>query len=82
PLSMMSDVPPFYFRPTRNAYAILGSIPQTEFQPAPIAKRVKETPNAPWPVHAVITNSTYDGLLYNTDFIKKTLDVKSNHFDS
>ncbi len=46
------------------------------------AKRVKETPNATWPVHAVITNSTYDGLLYNTDFIKKTLDVKSIHFDS
>ena len=43
---------------------------------------MKETPNATWPVHAVITNSTYDGLLYNTDFIKKTLDVKSIHFDS
>ncbi len=36
----------------------------------------------PGRVHAVITNSTYDGLLYNTDFIKKTLDVKSIHFDS
>ena len=32
--------------------------------------------------YAVITNSTYDGLLYNTDFIKKTLDVKSIRFDS
>ena len=39
-------------------------------------------PNATWPVHAVITNSTYDGPLYNTDFIKNTLDVKSIHFDS
>ncbi|XNM58344.1 hypothetical protein ACLK1S_01225 [Escherichia coli] len=27
-------------------------------------------------VHAVITNSTYDGLLYNTDWIKQTLDVR------
>ena len=35
-----------------------------------------------WPVHAVITNSTYDGLLYNTDWIKQTLDVPSIHFDS
>ena len=34
------------------------------------------------PVHAVITNSTYDGLLYNTDYIKQTLEVPSIHFDS
>ena len=81
-LMMMSDITPIYFRPTRNAYGILGGIPQSEFQRATIAKRVKETPNATWPVHAVITNSTYDGLLYNTDFIKNTLDVKSIHFDS
>ncbi len=37
---------------------------------------------ATWPVHAVITNSTYDGLFYNTDWIKEHLDVKSIHFDS
>ncbi|XPE24529.1 hypothetical protein ACNKHM_06535 [Shigella sonnei] len=30
--------------------------------------------------HAVITNSTYDGLLYNTDWIKQTLDVPSIRF--
>lgn len=30
----------------------------------------------------MITNSTYDGLLYNTDWIKQTLDVPSIHFDS
>ena len=29
-----------------------------------------------------MTNSTYDGLFYNTNFIKQTLDVKSIHFDS
>ncbi len=45
-LMMMSDVTPIYFRPTRNAYGILGGIPQSEFQHATIAKRVKETPNA------------------------------------
>lgn len=27
-------------------------------------------------------NSTYDGLLYNTNWIKQTLDVPSIHFDS
>ncbi|ENJ5949258.1 lysine decarboxylase [Salmonella enterica] len=81
-LMMMSDVTPIYFRPTRNAYGILGGIPRSEFDKATIAARVKETPDASWPVHAVITNSTYDGLLYNTDYIKKNLDVKSIHFDS
>ncbi|HAD40692.1 MAG TPA: lysine decarboxylase LdcC, partial [Plesiomonas shigelloides] len=81
-LMMMSDVTPLYFRPTRNAYGILGGIPHSEFTRETIEQKIAETPNAEWPVHAVVTNSTYDGLLYNTDTIKKTLDVKSIHFDS
>lgn len=81
-LMMMSNVVPVYLRPTRNAYGILGGIPQSEFTRASIEEKVKNTPNATWPVHAVITNSTYDGLFYNTEYIKKTLDVKSIHFDS
>lgn len=81
-LMMMSNVIPIYLRPTRNAYGILGGIPQSEFKHETIEKRVKETPNATWPVHAEVTNSTYDGLFYNTGFIKNTLDVKSIHFDS
>ena len=81
-LMMMSNVIPIYLRPTRNAYGILGGIPQSEFKHETIEKRVKETPNATWPVHAVVTNSTYDDLFYNTGFIKNTLDVKSIHFDS
>ena len=81
-LMMMSNVIPIYLRPTRNAYGLLGGIPQSEFKHETIEKRVKETPNATWPVHAVVTNSTYDGLFYNTGFIKNTLDVKSIHFDS
>lgn len=81
-LMMMSNVIPIYLRPTRNAYGILGGIPQSEFKHETIEKRVKETPNATWPVHAVVTNSTYDGLFYNTGFIKNTLDVKSIHIDS
>ncbi|MGY0150131.1 lysine decarboxylase CadA [Edwardsiella tarda] len=81
-LMMMSDVTPIYFRPTRNAYGILGGIPKSEFARETIEERVKNTPNATWPVHAVVTNSTYDGLFYNAEYIKKTLDVKSIHFDS
>ncbi|ATF94073.1 lysine decarboxylase LdcC [Cedecea neteri] len=81
-LLMMTNLVPIWLKPTRNALGILGGIPQREFTRENIEKKVSETLNAQWPVHAVITNSTYDGLLYNTDFIKKTLDVPSIHFDS
>lgn len=81
-LIMMSDVIPVYLRPTRNAYGILGGIPKHEFTRENIEEKIKKTCGATWPVHAVVTNSTYDGLLYNTDFIKNNLDVKSIHFDS
>ena len=63
-LMMMSDVTPIYFRPTRNAYGILGGIPKSEFARETIEERVK------------------NGLFYNAEYIKKTLDVKSIHFDS
>lgn len=81
-LLMMSDITPIYFRPTRNAYGILGGIPQSEFSRDVIATKVAATPNAVMPNYAVVTNSTYDGLLYNTQFIKETLDTKFIHFDS
>jgi len=81
-LLMMSDVTPIYLRPTRNAFGILGGIPQSEFSHRAIQQKVNATPGASWPVHAVITNSTYDGLLYDTDYIKQNLEVNSIHFDS
>ncbi|MDM5101907.1 lysine decarboxylase CadA [Aeromonas salmonicida] len=81
-LMMMSDVTPIYFRPTRNAYGILGGIPQSEFSRETIAAKVAATPGAQAPHYAVITNSTYDGLLYNTGFIKESLDTPYIHFDS
>ncbi|MGE9553467.1 lysine decarboxylase LdcC [Erwinia amylovora] len=81
-LLMMSDIIPIWLKPTRNALGILGGIPKREFTRESIALKVAQTDRASWPVHAVITNSTYDGLLYNTQYIKETLDVPSIHFDS
>ncbi|MEN4980214.1 MAG: lysine decarboxylase LdcC [Erwinia billingiae] len=81
-LLMMSDIIPIWLKPTRNALGILGGIPKREFTKESIALKVAQTERATWPVHAVITNSTYDGLLYNTQYIKETLDVPSIHFDS
>lgn len=81
-LLMMSDIVPIWLKPTRNALGILGGIPRREFLRATIEEKVAATAGASWPVHAVITNSTYDGLLYNTNWIKQALDVPSIHFDS
>ncbi|WP_025822419.1 lysine decarboxylase [Shewanella marina] len=81
-LMMMSGVVPVYLRPTRNAYGILGGIPQSEFSADVIAKKITATPGASTPNYAVITNSTYDGLFYHTQFIKETLTTKYIHFDS
>lgn len=81
-LLMMSNIVPIWLKPTRNALGILGGIPKREFTRESIGLKVAQTENASWPVHAVITNSTYDGLLYNTQYIKETLDVPSIHFDS
>ncbi len=80
-LLMMSDIVPIYLRPLRNAYGILGGIPQRVY-PRKHRRPGAGDPECYWPVHAVITNSTYDGLLYNTDYIKQTLEVPSIHFDS
>ncbi|RWR00438.1 lysine decarboxylase LdcC [[Pantoea] beijingensis] len=81
-LLMMSDLIPIWLKPTRNPLGILGGIPKREFTQESIALKVAQTEKASWPVHAVITNSTYDGLLYNTQYIKEILDVPSIHFDS
>ncbi len=60
-LLMMNDVVPVWLKPTRNALGILGGIPRGEFTRDSIEEKVAATTQAQWPVHAVITNSTYDG---------------------
>lgn len=70
-LLMMSDVVPLWLSPTRNALGILGGIPRREFAHEAIENKIAAIPEAGWPVHAVITNSTYDGLLYNTNWISR-----------
>jgi lysine decarboxylase len=82
-LMMMVDVNPIYLKPTRNAYGIIGGIPRSEFSKDAIDKKIADSNIAVhWPDYAVITNSTYDGILYNTEAIHKDLDVKKLHFDA
>lgn len=81
-LLMMNNITPIYLKPTRNAYGIIGGIPQSEFSRDVIAEKVAAVEGATMPNYAVVTNSTYDGLLYNTQFIKESLGTQFIHFDS
>jgi arginine decarboxylase len=74
--------------PTRNRYGIIGPIPPDEMTPASIKAKIKDCPLAKGlkntkPVHAIITNSTYDGLCYHAAEVEDLLgkSVDSIHFD-
>lgn len=84
----MSNVTPIYFKPTRNAYGIIGTIPRSEFKKETIAEKVKNCPlikdKSIIPNIAIVTNSTYDGLIYNVNTIKDELaesNISHLHFD-
>lgn len=79
---------PVYFQPSRNGYGMIGLIPPKRFAKAHIDKLVADSPLAAGakssaPVHAVVTNPTYDGMLYNVDKVAEMLaaSVPRVHFD-
>jgi arginine decarboxylase len=84
----LSGAIPVYLVPTRNRYGIIGPIlPQTLSRNAvrtAIADNPLITPGMdPTPIHAVVTNSTYDGLTYNVTRVEQLLgeSVDRLHFD-
>jgi ornithine decarboxylase/lysine decarboxylase/arginine decarboxylase len=87
---IMTGAVPVFLKPTRNHYGIIGPIPQSEFEPATIQAKIAANPllkgvdaKSVKPRVLTLTQSTYDGVLYNTDTIKKMLDgyVANLHFD-
>ena len=87
---IMTGSVPVFLRPTRNHYGIIGPIPQSEFSPAAIRKKIAANPLLKGvdaatvkPRIMTLTQSTYDGVLYNTETIKQTLDgyIDTLHFD-
>jgi len=87
---IMTGAVPVFLRPTRNHYGIIGPIPQSEFSPAAIKKKIAANPllkgvdaKTVKPRILTLTQSTYDGVLYNTETIKHTLDgyIDTLHFD-
>ncbi|MDR0578527.1 MAG: arginine/lysine/ornithine decarboxylase [Candidatus Accumulibacter sp.] len=84
---IMTGAVPVFLMPTRNNYGIIGPIPKSEFSWENIQKKVAANPfvtdkNAK-PRVLTITQSTYDGILYNVEDIKNELDGKIDalHFD-
>lgn len=74
--------------PTRNHYGIIGPIPKHEFSQESIAAKIASHPFAhraksKKPRILCITQSTYDGVIYNVEEIKDMLgdSIDSLHFD-
>jgi arginine decarboxylase len=84
---MMTGAVPVFLRPTRNHYGIIGPIPKSEFEPANIQKKIDANPfikdKSKKPRILTITQSTYDGVVYNVEMLKQMLDGKIDtlHFD-
>jgi len=87
---IMCGAIPVFMTPTRNHYGIIGPIPESEFSPEAIRAKIAANPLLAHvdaatvkPSIVTLTQSTYDGVLYNTEVIKKKLDgyVPTLHFD-
>ncbi len=84
---IMTGAIPVFLMPTRNHFGIIGPIPKSEFAWENIQKKIDRNPfiidKKAKPRVLTITQSTYDGVLYNVEEIKDMLDGKIDtlHFD-
>ena len=84
----MTGAIPVFLTPTRNHLGIIGPIPLEEFAPENIQKKIEANPFAraaknKKPRILTITQSTYDGVAYNVEMLKQTLNgnIDTLHFD-
>ncbi|EIE51434.1 lysine decarboxylase [Salipiger aestuarii] len=87
---IMTGAIPVFLKPTRNHFGIIGPIQRSEFEPEAIKAKIAANPllqgydpETVKPRILTLTQSTYDGVLYNTEVIKGCLDgyVENLHFD-
>ncbi len=87
---IMTGAIPVFLKPTRNHFGIIGPIQQSEFTREAIEAKMAANPllngvdpSTVKPRIVTLTQSTYDGVLYNTETIKQMLDgyVDNIHFD-
>ncbi|OGA10699.1 MAG: lysine decarboxylase [Betaproteobacteria bacterium RIFCSPLOWO2_02_FULL_65_20] len=84
----MTGAIPVFLTPKRNHLGIIGPIPLEEFRPENIQKKIEANPFArnaknKKPRILTITQSTYDGVVYNVEMLKETLNSSIDilHFD-
>jgi arginine decarboxylase len=85
---IMTGAIPVFLMPTRNNLGIIGPIPLEEFTLESIQKKIEANPFAraaknKKPRILTITQSTYDGVIYNVETLKEMLDgeIDTLHFD-
>ena len=89
---IMTGAVPVFMTPTRNNLGLIGPIPLSEFSPESIQKKIDANSFAREaqaahpdrkPRILTLTQSTYDGIVYNVETIKKMLDgyIDTLHFD-
>ena len=89
---IMTGAIPVFLSPKRNHLGIIGPIPLEEFKPENIQKKIDANPFAKAaqakhpqrkPRILTITQSTYDGIIYNVEMLKDTLGsyIDTLHFD-
>jgi len=84
---IMTGAIPVFLMPTRNHFGIIGPIPKSEFEWETIQAKIAANPfarDSKYPPRVLtLTQSTYDGVLYNVEEIKTMLDGKIDtlHFD-
>lgn len=73
----MTGAIPVYLVPSRNPRGIIGPVHQDELTPETIRAKLEASPLVKdpnqKPVLAVLTNSTYDGLCYDTEYTTQLL---------
>src|SRR6266550_1791021 len=84
----MTGAIPVFLTPKRNHLGIIGPIALDEFKPENIRRKIEANPFArvaknKKPRILTITQSTYDGIAYNVEMLKQTLDnfIDTLHFD-
>jgi arginine decarboxylase len=83
----MTGAIPVFLTPTRNHLGIIGPIPMQELRWESIQRRIRSHPlvrgTEGRPRILTLTQSTYDGIVYNVETIKVELDgrVDTLHFD-
>ncbi|MFD9335071.1 Orn/Lys/Arg decarboxylase N-terminal domain-containing protein [Streptomyces sp. NPDC060028] len=85
---VISGARPVYLVPTRNGYGLAGPLPPAVTDPAAVAATIAANPLtagalSPAAQYAVVTNSTYDGLCYDTVAAARALAPSTPrlHFD-